>query len=817
MCPLALINDVWTRNVMPLVLDVEATVASRALDALEGSIVNPLVEHIENSSKDAPFDGLPAVLDRMDSEASEYLQRGLRGLAKRNEDQFPPRFVNSLNWMVKECTNTQRLDEWPVGVWSMLEEISSMKPALVVQQPVIDAWFLFSTPVSKQVTIAGQKRCGLGGLTSTSETRLASQQPEVLGTRILNVLTSLVSVLSETHLPVLMTNLCDSLTSLLAPTSLIRGMMSVVASVDETWKVKKLFSKERAAERATWKKQFVNSIQTTLTAFVRDGSPNVDPRSIRACLFTLGELALSMRSNPLKEGKPPELSKSDEAKLDQLISDGIVTIVQTIATNTIYRDGVRSDTDPTTRAHAFATLGKFCLLRDSLARKMVELLVLHLNPNESFVVRNNVIIVLGDLSIHCPGLVDRFISHMTDLLRDPNELLRKQASMIIASLLSEDFIKLRGSIMLRYLCVLSDPSPGVKHFVECVFAKILHQRNSKIFSENFLDAICALSGWGGLPSFQGAVGNEAFSLQHSPSRRAEIYRFMLSLMTNEQKYHVCAQIVNRLLQAFTDSEENIELPGDLCEPAGQVLSDGLKLLWCKEMRICFSAGKAGQDEETPEGEKADAEAARGVLSSILKRNVGENIVPVLVQLKNLMEKQRSPFLGQLRDCLREILRDFKDDLPAMLAGDPQLAREITHDLEEHLPEQPSMGTKTNDVPSTKLSSRRQSIGTMMKTPLSAAWERANLDDCSHPGSAGRDSGSLLPKARHSCGSETPVNAKTPMRSPVTDRQSRRDRPSLPELPVEMETAQTDPKHSPCASRTKRARTSDALANEIRGA
>jgi len=394
------------------------------------------------------------------------------------------------------------------------------------------------------------------------------------------------------------------------------------------------------------------------------------------------------------------------------------------------------------------------------------------------------------LSIHCPGLVDRFTSHMTNLLRDPNELLRKQAAMIIASLLSEDFIKLRGSIMLRYLYALSDPSAAVRHFVECVFAKILHQRNNKIFSENFLDAICALSGWSGLQSFQGSLGNEEFSLQGSPSRRAEIYRFMLSLMTNEQKYNVCAQIVNRLLQSFVDSEEKIELPRDPKEPAGQVLSDGLKLLWCKEMRICFSAGKVGHDEETPEGEKADVEAARGVLSSILKRNVWENVVPILVHLKLLMEEQRSPFLGQLRDCLREILRDFKDDLPTMLSGDPQLAKEIAHDLEEHAPERPAMGTKVVESATVKATSRRLSIGTMMRTPMSAA-RKLSVDSPACPGSAH----DVFPRSRRSIaigspGREvqidkadlgTPVTQRIVPQSPLTGK--RHNSSHAPELPV----------------------------------
>ncbi|CAE8663930.1 unnamed protein product, partial [Polarella glacialis] len=208
-----------------------------------------------------------------------------------------------------------------------------------------------------------------------------------------------------------------------------------------------------------------------------------------------------------------------------------------------------------------------------------------------------------------------------------------------------------------------------------------------------------------------------------------IYRFMLGLMSSDQKFNVCAQIITTLLAAFVDSEDRIELPATAQEPGGQALSDGLSVLCCKEMRICFTTQRAGQDEDdTADGaEKASAEAARGVLSSILKRNMCENIVPVLVQLKNLMEAKHSPFLGQLRHCLREILRDFKDDLKVMLAGDAQLAREIEFDLQEHdggrqpegdhlkavdviLPAQP---TKAGGA------SRRISLSSMMKSPPAA--------------------------------------------------------------------------------------------------
>lgn len=776
-CPLPIICELWVRNVLPLVLDVEASVTERALDELEAAVFNPLIEHAELCAKgkggDSPMEGLPAVLDRLDSEAVEYLQRGLHCLAKRNEDKVPKKFVMALDQMLTECLRPLPLMEWPVAVWSMLEEVTAIDRSLVHVNQAVDAWVLFSAPATDA---DGKPARGLGGLAGNAPGKdQTSQQPEVLGTKILHVLENIVPSLSKERSELLMESMCTPLSSLSAPTPLIRGMMMVVSAIDEFWKAKGWY-KTKAAERLAWKKKFLSLIQATLGEYVRPDAAEVsiDPQRVCACLFNLGELALQDSS---------------------LISHTVVTTVQTIATNTIWRDGLRADTDSTTRGHAFATLGKFCLRKDALAKNSVEMLVMHLTPKESFVVRNNVLIVLGDICNHYTGLVDRFIPHMTDVLRDSNELLRKQASMIIASLLSEDFIKLRGSIMLRFLYVLSDPSPSVRSFVECVFARILHQRNPAIFSQNFLDVLCGLSGFLGLQNFQGAAGNEDFSLQKSPSRRAMIYRFMLSLMTNEQKFNICAQIVTTLLSAFVDSEEKIELPTTIDEPGGQALSDGLSLLCCKEMRICFTTQKAGQDEEAPEGDKASADAARGVLSSILKRNMCENIVPVIVQLKNLMESKRSPFLKHVRHCLREILRDFKDDLEVMLAGDVQLAREIAHDFQAG-----TEAEEPGDAPAVPISkvaalsgaSRRVSLSSMMrtpggpKTPWMGSTVRKSLEGS--PECPGTNGGSVMPKARRlsqqDSGFRSPVRPTMPLTSPApplgdADVES----PKEPRLPV----------------------------------
>merc|ERR1740117_1642098 len=104
----------------------------------------------------------------------------------------------------------------------------------------------------------------------------------------------------------------------------------------------------------------------------------------------------------------------------------------------------------------------------------------------------------------------------------------------MASLLSENYINFRGSIMFRFIYVLSDPEPSIRELAESIVARVLHPRNTALFANSFLDAVCVLNNWTGHPTYQSAAGNKEFALL-DPFRRSVIYSFLLSLMTNEQK------------------------------------------------------------------------------------------------------------------------------------------------------------------------------------------------------------------------------------------------------------------------------------------
>jgi len=672
MCPEPIVHQLWLRYLLPLVLDVEGSIVERALDEVEVVLLTPVSKRQAKPDAGGALARLPAVLLHADSEATGYLVRSLVPIAKRHQGTLPSTFTLWLGEIVTECVQQSTpVAEWPLVVWSLLEDVLMMTPKVLSPDLFLAAWGVFDK---------------------------SRHKPPLLGVRILRVLSFIAQFLRGTCAEMLAESFLDALSLFTVPAAQLQVMLRLVDQL-----VGSLPTRGRLVD---WKGALLGEIQDRLADVVHGGAcvgsdvhldrDDEHPDFIYTHIYTLGELALV-----------------DPAA----ISDSVIDDLRAVATN-------RVETSPAARAEAFASLGKLCLRREDVAKRSVELLVIHLSSSESFVVRNNVLIVLGDLCVHYTSLVDRFIPVITELLSDANELLRKQAAMTLSSLLSEDFVKFRGSIVLRLVYCLSDPSFAVRSLVECVFERILCKRNPSLFSRNFVDILCALNGWSGLPSCQLAKGNEAFSLSSFPARRTAIYRFMLASMTNEQKFQVCSQIVGTLLSAFVEGEAPIPLPQSERQAGGRALIDGLAMLSCKELRVCFSAKQAveeaGEDCNSTQTVSAveghAAEAARGALSSVLKRNMCENIVPTLIQLKDLMEQLRSPFLRQLGHCLREILHEFRDDLQDVLAGDEQLALEIAADWAVSCP-----------VKSSRLSLDRMlsvASGAPMQvtaTPRSMAW------------------------------------------------------------------------------------------------
>lgn len=71
-----------------------------------------------------------------------------------------------------------------------------------------------------------------------------------------------------------------------------------------------------------------------------------------------------------------------------------------------------------------------------------------------------------------------------------------------------------------------------------------------------------------------------------------------------------------------------------------------------------------------------------LVAQVVKKNLIENILPILIQLKHTMENQKSPLLAPLMVCFRELMKQHKNEVQVLLAADPQLAKEVSFDIRQ---------------------------------------------------------------------------------------------------------------------------------------
>ena len=80
------------------------------------------------------------------------------------------------------------------------------------------------------------------------------------------------------------------------------------------------------------------------------------------------------------------------------------------------------------QAHAWTSLGKLCLVSESLAKRCLPLFIQNLTTAEAPAVRNNILVAVVDLCVRYTALVDPYVLRLATCFRDDNELVRRQAN-----------------------------------------------------------------------------------------------------------------------------------------------------------------------------------------------------------------------------------------------------------------------------------------------------------------------------------------------------------------------------------------------------
>ena len=389
------------------------------------------------------------------------------------------------------------------------------------------------------------------------------------------------------------------------------------------------------------------------------------------CLFTAGELAVLQAAGG--QGVPRRL-------------------VQLVQSFVVRNPGAPAIPD-LLQAHAWTALGKCCLADEALARQCVPLFFQELaDEARAPAVRNNLVVALTDLCVRFTSLVDVHVGKLARCLGDPCELVRRQTLVLLAGLLGKEYVKWRGALFNRFVLALVDPSPAVRQLAEYLLQDPLSAKMPTLAYNHFLETLFAFNNCAGVgggaaleaefmteTALQGLEGAD----ERARARRQVIYARLLGCMAPEHKFAVAARLCTDVLAKFAHPAS---AGGLSLERHPQLLHDALWILASSKIKV--GAPQKDEDDtlggdEGPAPATARLAAAKGALvGSMMKKHLLESVVPIVKDLKALLQRERSPLLGDLMACACELLKDHRADLADLLAADKQFAQEILHDLRQ---------------------------------------------------------------------------------------------------------------------------------------
>ena len=474
-----------------------------------------------------------------------------------------------------------------------------------------------------------------------------------------------------------------------------------------------------------------------------------DERLLSNVLYFIGELSLvgftsQEESSLLSTKKRNDITPSDREPVRGLLirpSARLAHLVKLMLPNTMpmpcAADYELTPTPVGIRAHSFITLGKLCLRDESLAKESLNILAreLHKDSDSDPAVQSNCLMVMGDLCVRYTNLVDKYLPFMAASLQagdgKPVEvntssrlslsfsrkfyaysMVKKNAIMLLSSLLLQDYIKWRGLLIHRFLAAVADEDDEVSQLAQTALRGPLLQKQPSLFANHFVGAVfvfnmCkahpiytaeASSGGSGL-----TVDFEETSLAGSIGyhKRREVYEVMLANMNDEQKLEVTARLVKEVLGGSLETSGDLsavckyptvniksstKLSDGRIEAATNVLTDTLAVLTSPQIKVGRKGAEDAEDDlSSLNGSRLDQRNAhkQRLLTRISRKHLMEIVIPILCNLKSLLESSHSPLLKNTMKYLGYIFRSYKSEVQEYLANQPTLLQELQYDTRQY--------------------------------------------------------------------------------------------------------------------------------------
>ena len=659
-------QEAWCAAVLPLIHDDEKSVAASALQSVVGRALLP-VQDADGNADDAW-----ALLARLDADSVALLRQAVElTRAELNLRRLVTAALKTAHETLPsedaaEVTDADAARESAArqGAWALLE-------ALLAH-------------AGRTAAAAASGGGGGGGLVASCvrECRSADVVVEAWGVaralvavdrgpssaqqlqrRVLGVLAGVARKVDADVAAKLVAALVKDLAALERPPAVAQAMVLCVSA---------LSGGAGGEASVAWAAQLLRECEAAMQRAVKDGRARQSALLANA-LFLAGELAMLGF-----DADAPESAACGAVPLPDLL----LPLAQALASPDLAADASlsRSSSMPVpnaTRAQAVLAMGKMCLRNAAAAKASVPALVreLHLGgvaAGGHDKVRACALAVLSDLCRRHTNLVEPHLDKISCALFDSHAGVRKQALVAVAGLVQEDFVKLSPALFFRLLACVGDDDAGIASTARFVLCARLRAKNPALFPQHAAAAVFALAGFPRRPGDDDPLAMAA-GLRASDERRRALYEVVFSALDEPQRLEACGKMRRDVLAGFL--EGNVPLRDDDDPGVRRLVGDTMHVLQSR-----FAAVGGCELSSTDDDAPPVARATVKVLEALERRNVQDNVVPLLVSLREVALRARCGWVAAaVRQYLVFLHRKFTEEVDHALAPFRDVAAELAFD------------------------------------------------------------------------------------------------------------------------------------------
>lgn len=622
------VQKIWAQSVLPLVLDGETRVQEKALECADQMVLRSLLGH----------------------------------------DSWQ-------GWTLLEVIIEEGLDIYlskAVEVWSRQQQIPAQLPRALLansqQRP--RAALTFVAILARHAIIdANVKKFTLDYL----HENVSSQNPVIVCClqQVYKTIGACLPSMNKENIQTVRTISSRSVAHCQLPTNLISTVCDMVVYCIQQ-QVKD--ENEAQKEAALWAGEIISDCGEFLSSHLRkqDAVFPEEEEQLARRILTLGSVGLHC---------PRQVNKRhflllEHAAFQELGVDAPIPFSQS-------QSQPKRKLPPRLQAAAIISLGKLSIQHEEMAKQLIPGLgrLLETTPHET--VRNNIVCCLCDWVIRYATAIDPVMPQVTACLRDPIPAVRKQTLVLLIHLLQEDYLKIRGTFFFRILQLACDDDEGLRVLAHFYVTQRLLHRQPTIIQQHFIESVFHFNDYKGHPTYNKFAltdrERKLFSIAgpQNAERRFQIYQFMLQNMDDEARFQLFFRLTRDVLHGVVEDVMSLKKAS-----TEAVLKDALAVLSSEDIKL---ASLAASTEDDPVEKEDIAQAIvqstkKAIIAQVVKRNVIENIVPIVVALKRKLAANKSSLMGNLMQFLRELMKDYKDEIQEILAEDRQLMAEIDFDL-----------------------------------------------------------------------------------------------------------------------------------------